>query len=227
MSKDSKHDKNKSDCTPSHDQGSADLQTALTQADDDRHDRDQEAADADQARTLETTIEAEAADMDHAQIHDFVQDDFFKKGHVWLKFRQLALNLVFLAVLVVPVLILFNSLTSGNLIDKLYFWTYSDGFDLTKYLQSAILLAIVFILVCSLAFLFRNNYRQQKVLPTRPTYDAEKMAERKAVLEKMYSERFGPQEMRERAKYYEVEGEQNIPDDMIHKLFKDGGVEIK
>lgn len=43
-------------------------------------------------------------------------------------------NFVFLAVLVVPIVILFNSLSSGRLINSFHYWTWADGFDLTDYL---------------------------------------------------------------------------------------------
>ena len=136
-------------------------------------------------------------------------------------------NFFFLAVLVVPIVILFNSLSSGRLINSFHYWTWADGFDLTDYLNSAILLAFVIILVCSLAFLFRNNYREQNVYPKKKTYDAKKLEERKAILDKMYSERFGDLKSRETVRYYAVDGEKNLPDCMIEDLFKENGVEIR
>lgn len=163
----------------------------------------------------------------HPQAKDFVQDNFFEKGHLLLKIRQVLFNLVFLAVLIIPIVILFNSLSKGSLISTLYYWTYSDGFDLTDYLNSAILLAFVVILVFSLGFLYRNNYREQNVYPHKKTYDAQKLAERKAILEDMYAERFGDSEFRENIRYYAVDGEKNIPEHMIEDLFKKNGVDIK
>lgn len=163
----------------------------------------------------------------HPQAKDFVQDNFFEKGFWILKIRQVLFNLVFLTVLIIPIVILFNSLSKGKLISTLYYWTYSDGFDLTDYLNSAILLAFVVILVFSLAFLYRNNYREQNVYPHKKTYDAQKLAERKAILEAMYAERFGDSEFRENIRYYAVDGEKNIPEHMIEDLFKKNGVDIK
>ena len=88
-------------------------------------------------------------------------------------------------------------------------------------------MAFVIILVCSLAFLFRNNYREQNVYPKKKTYDAKKLEERKAILDKMYSERFGDLKSRETVRYYAVDGEKNLPDRMIEDLFKENGVEIR
>lgn len=175
-------------------------------------------------RDREDTSDQSKTQLD---IKNFVQDQFFEKGHPWLKVRQVLVNLIFLAVLVVPVMILFNSLASGQLWTFLHHWTYQDGFALTNYLQSSILLAVVVILVLSLAFLLRNNYREQKVYPKKKTYDEEKLNKRKKILYKMYAERYGDREFRESTKYYAVDGERNIDDHLIEELFKDNGVEIK
>jgi hypothetical protein len=161
------------------------------------------------------------------QAHDFVQDKFFQKGNWWLKIRQVGVNLLFLAVLVLPILILFNSVSSRRIWTMLYHWTWRDGFQLTNYLESSILLAIVIVLVCSLGFLFRNNYRERHVYPKRKTYDEEKLKIRKAILNEMYTERFGDSAFRESTKYYAVDGEQNLEDHLVEALFKKGGVEIR
>lgn len=157
----------------------------------------------------------------------FVQDDFFEKGHWGLKIRQVLINFFFMAILVLPIMILFNSLANGSLWKNLYSWNYQDGFDLSSYLQSSILFAAVVILVLSLAFLFRNNYRGQNVYLKKKTYDEEKLEARKKVLNEMYTTRFGNQEFRETTRYFVVEGEQNLPDKFVSDLFKKNGVEIK
>ncbi|MDI6666371.1 hypothetical protein QMA56_01455 [Leuconostoc falkenbergense] len=160
-------------------------------------------------------------------VKNFVQDVFFDKGHWGLKLRQLGINFVFVIVLVLPVLILFNSLKNGKLWQSLYHWQYQDGFDLTKFLQASILIAIVVVLVCSLAFLARNNYREQKIYPNQMTYDVDKLQARKAVMDKLYRSRYGDKNFRESTKYYAVNEEQNIDDHLISDLFKESGVEIK
>lgn len=160
-------------------------------------------------------------------VKNFVQDDFLEKGNWGLKLRQLGINFVFVIVLVLPVLILFNSLKNGKLWQSLYHWQYQDGFDLTKFLQASILIAIVVVLVCSLAFLVRNNYREQKIYPNQITYDDDKLQARKAVMDKLYTSRYGDKNFRESTKYYAVNEEQNIDDHLISDLFKESGVEIK
>jgi ABC-type multidrug transport system fused ATPase/permease subunit len=173
--------------------------------------------------------EFRSQDDEHREsdMKDFVRDQFFEEGHVWLKARQIFMNLIFLTILVVPVLILFNSLTSGEIWEFLHYWTYQDGFALTDYLESSILLAVIIVLVLSLAFLLWNNYREQKVYPEKKTYDEKRLNKRKEILYGMYAERFGEKEFRESTKYYAVDGDKNIDDRLIEDLFKDNGVEIK
>lgn len=160
-------------------------------------------------------------------VKSFVQDRFFEKGNWWLKIRQILLNLVFLAILVIPIIILFNSILEGKISENFYFWSHQDGFDLADYLKSFILIAFIFVLVASLAFVFRNNHLEQKVYPKRKTYDEKKLEARKIILNEMYTERFGEQKFRESTRYYVVEGKQNLPDRMVDDLFKEGKVEIK
>ncbi|MFT8496564.1 hypothetical protein [Leuconostoc pseudomesenteroides] len=164
---------------------------------------------------------------DTQDVKNFVQDDFFDKGHWELKLRQFGINFAFLIVLVLPVLILFDSLQNGRFWQSLYHWHYQDGFDLTKFLQASILIAIVVVLVCSLAFLVRNNYREQKIYPNQMTYDEDKLQARKAVMNELYTSRYGDKNFRESTKYYAVNEEQNIDDHLISDLFKESGVEIK
>ncbi|MCH4169515.1 MAG: hypothetical protein LKF42_09680 [Streptococcaceae bacterium] len=158
---------------------------------------------------------------------NFVQDDFFEKGHWWLKIRQVFLNLIFLVVLILPIMILFNSIAEKRIWRALYFWQYQDGFELSNYLKSFIVLAFIVILVASLIFLFRNNYQEKKIYPKQQTYDSLKLQNRKQILEALYTERFGDSATRQQSKYYAIDGKQNFSDTLIEGLFKQEGVEIK
>lgn len=162
-----------------------------------------------------------------SKIKDFVQDNFFEKGHFWMKIRQISMSLVFLFVVIFPVFILFNSIIKKHLWKHLYYWKYNDSFQLTNHLKDFILLAFVFILVCSLVFLFRNNCMEQKVYPKKKTYNEQNLEKRKIIMNDMYTERFGDKEFRETTKFYAVDGIQNLPDQFVSDLFKKGGVEIK
>lgn len=158
---------------------------------------------------------------------NFVQDSFFEKGNLVLKIRQILINLIFLSVLILPIMILFNSISEKKIWKNFYYWTYQDGFQLTDYLTSSISIGFLVILVFSLGFLFRNNYYELKLYPKKIMYNKEKLEQRKIILNDVYTERFGSQEFRESAKYYAVDGTQNLPDHMISDLFKAGGVDIK
>lgn len=59
------------------------------------------------------------------------------------------------------------------------------------------------------------------------TYDEDKLQARKAVMNELYTSRYGDKNFRESTKYYAVNEEQNIDDHLISDLFKESGVEIK
>ena len=46
--------------------------------------------------------------------------------------------------------------------------------------------------------------------PNKKTYDVKKLEERKVILDKMYTERFGDLKTRETVRYYAVDGEKKL-----------------
>lgn len=155
---------------------------------------------------------------------DFVKDAFFESGHWLLKIREVAMTLLFWLFLVLPIIVLINSLSDTLHWENFYYWTYADGFELVDFLESSIFLAFLVILLFSIYFLLRNNHYEKHVYPNQKTYDEKELDERKEILEKMYKERFGEKGFRESTKFYTVEAEQNIKIGHVEKLFKDKGV---
>lgn len=156
----------------------------------------------------------------------FVHDRFFERGHLWLKVRETAIVLLITAFLVVPILVLINSTARTVVWENLYHWNYADGFDLARFLAWAISIIVVVVLVFSIYLLLRNNHRERKVYPHRKTYDVEGMERRKAILNQMYDERFGPEAVRHGSRYYVVAPEQNLPTGYLHDLFRKGGTDV-
>jgi len=154
---------------------------------------------------------------------DFVQDLFFEKGHLPMKIREVFVTLLYWIFLVLPILILFNSVSPHVIWQELYHWTYRDGFELTRFIELSILVAFLIILAFSIFFLLRNNYFEKHIYPNQLTYDEDELKLKKEILEKMYEERFGDKEFRESAKYYAVEGEQNLENGFVDDLLKKGG----
>ncbi len=171
------------------------------------------------ARHKELTTKDEATE-------GFVTDEFFERGHLWLKVRETAITLLITAFLVVPILVLLNSTAREVIWEGLYHWTYADGHELARFLVWAIAIIVLVVLVFSIYLLLRNNHRERKVYPYRKTYDVDGVEKRKAILNAMYDERFGPEDMRHAARYYVVAPEQNLPTGFIHDLFREGGTDV-
>lgn len=160
------------------------------------------------------------------QVKNFVQDQFFETGHWWLKTRQIIVNVCFLAFLVFPIGIFITFLTNHHVWHYLR-WNYETSFSLTRHLNEIILYLFVIVLVASLALVWRNNILEQKVYPQKATFNVQKMNQRKEIMERMYETRFGAKSFREATRYYVVEREQNLPNQLVPDLFKAGKVEIK
>ncbi|MDR0481856.1 MAG: hypothetical protein LBH13_01635 [Cellulomonadaceae bacterium] len=164
---------------------------------------------------------------DGRDVQDFVQDDYYADGHTFLKVREFVTAIFLWFILLAPIFILINSLAPTPIWPWLYHWDWSDGWDLSVYITIGTAIGFVVVLAFSIYFLVRNNIFEKHVYPSRKNYDYDSMLKRKAVLEAMYAERFGPDEERVSAMYYAVEGEQNIPEDLVDKLFDEGGCPIR
>ncbi|MCI1642339.1 MAG: hypothetical protein LKI58_09260 [Actinomyces sp.] len=159
-------------------------------------------------------------------VEGFVHDAFYERGHLWLKVRQTLVALVFWFVLLAPIVVLINSVSREESWEGIYRWTYADGYELVRFLVIAIAVIIVVVLGFSVYLLLRNNHREKKVYPSRTTYDAEGLARRRAILEAMYSERFGSDDARHGTRYYVVAPEQNLDTGYIRDLFRQGHTDV-
>jgi len=163
---------------------------------------------------------------DHRTDPDSTQVDRARRGHAWLKVREIVVTLLIAAFLVLPILVLINSTARHVLWEGLYHWSYADGRELARFLVWAIAVIVVVVLVFSIYLLLRNNHRERKVLPYRKTYDVDGVAKRKAILGQMYDERFGPEEVRHGARYYVIAPEQNLPTTYLYDLFREAGTDV-
>jgi len=160
-------------------------------------------------------------------VKNFVQDKFYARhGNALLKFREFVSSLLLWLLLIAPIVILFNSLSTGDLWRDVYFWTYQDGFVLANFISLSTLFGLVLGLVFSIGFVIRTNHYVTKVLPNKITYDQEGLKKREAVLEEIYTERFGDETFRENVRFYSVKPEQNFDNSFVRDTFKKEGCDF-
>ncbi len=153
----------------------------------------------------------------------FVHDAYFERGHWGLKLRQAVVTTLIGAYLVFPVLVVLNSVGEHEVWSNVYSWTYVDAARLAGFLARATGIIVVVVLAFSIYLLVRNNHREKHVYPKKKVYDEAGLVRRKEILERMYAERFGDDEVRHGSRYYVVAPEQNLPTHFVSGLLEKGG----
>lgn len=156
----------------------------------------------------------------------FIEDEFFEKGHVGLKIRQVLITILAWIGFFLPfLLVLFPILFWHN-------WAIVfDVFDLAirifKIMDDFLYIALPLILIYLILLTFKNNRRYKKVLQKEITYDEETLEIRKEVVEAFMTERFGDKAFRQSQKFVSIPEEKNLSDTCIRDLYKDSGVDLK
>ncbi len=70
-----------------------------------------------------------------------------------------------------------------------------------------------------------QNRRRERLAEQWPTFNPINQRKRESRLEKFMTDRFGDEEFRENVKYYEVEPEQNLDTDEIHRLYQEANLD--
>ncbi|MFV0559220.1 MAG: hypothetical protein ACK5NA_00685 [Enterococcus sp.] len=148
-----------------------------------------------------------------------VKDEFYEKN-MWLKIRQSVIACIAWGGVILPFAWLFfvrkEKLVEGNYPNILFSKEVNYFNHITFYLVLFFLILLLFFI----ALTFWNNRQFKKKFQKRSTYDTKRVAERKALLEKAYVERFGSKEERMNVRYYSVKEEQNLATHFVQELYQ-------
>lgn len=155
-----------------------------------------------------------------------VLDNYFNKKHHVLKIGQTVIAVLGWLGVVLPFVWSSIPFVSPKFAGKHSFYTYLEEFQLLKLLVPFLALSFVFILIFYLCLTIWNNHRFRHLLQKEKLYNEERLEKRTQLLENAYTERFGPKEIRYKAKFYSVSEEQNFDKDFVKNLYKENGVEL-
>jgi hypothetical protein len=153
-------------------------------------------------------------------LKNFIKDDFFGKGHLFTKAWQFFITLIMWLPVLLPIIITANSTIFRKSENTFYRWDYQGGFRLYQHLTVELALFLVAIFIVAILLAHRTNYRTEHMYQQKIMYNEAKLAEKSALLEEFYDERFGNASFRENVKFYSVASEQNMPDDFVRKEFQ-------
>ncbi|MTD41863.1 hypothetical protein GIX45_25240 [Erwinia sp. CPCC 100877] len=150
----------------------------------------------------------------------FIKDDFFSKGHLFTKIRQIFFTVIMWVPVLLPIIITANSTVFRKVEDHFYRWNYRGGFVLYRDLTAELVLFLIAVVVIAFLLAHRNNYRMEHYYKQKKMYDEAKLEQKAAALETIYTERFGDQAFRENVTYYSVAPEKNLTDDLVKETFQ-------
>lgn len=155
-----------------------------------------------------------------------VQDNFFANGSTPYKAGQTAVSVFGWLVLLFPLLIMINSIFPEPLFSFIYHWSGKQGRLFLEYVSMVAFAAIVIFIPVSIFLVKINNKVETEELAKRKFYDETRTEARLALMDEIYTERFGGKQFRENTDYYIVQPEQNFSKKYIKARYKDNEKEL-
>ena len=122
--------------------------------------------------------------------------------------------------MIVPVVITATALWAQSDPRVPHLWTDPEGsFEIT-FLAAVLLYSLAMARLFAVSMTIIQNRRRERLAEQWPTFNPINQRKRESRLEKFMTDRFGDEEFRENVKYYEVEPEQNLDTDEIHRLYQ-------
>ena len=154
---------------------------------------------------------------------DVTIDWFFGEGHLATKVRQLVLVLVGWFFTLLPVVVTASALVHRD--DQTTgWWGYHEGFAMWD--RTMVLLGILLVMFVvgflALHVLHRATLKERN---RRATYDEERLALRLAIAERMYADRYGPEELRRELRTVPVQPYADIETYELRGLYRAQGVD--
>ena len=152
---------------------------------------------------------------------DVTVDWFFGRGRAGVKLRQGLLLLVAWFFAILPIVVTASALLHRD-DPNAGWWNYEEGFELwdrtIAYLAIIVAILIVFFLVFHL--LHRSTLKKRNAIHT---YDAERLARRLEVADAWYSDKYGPEQLRQEQRRIQIEPYADIETYELRGLYESNG----
>ncbi|WP_373841725.1 ABC transporter permease [Limosilactobacillus sp.] len=159
---------------------------------------------------------------EHRMGHRNFYDDFFERGHWWLKIRQVLVALLCWLIFIIPCYVTIMTyrahLTHGR--HGFFFWRYWEGFQEIDFLIVFLTFALGMIAVFCLAVGFIQNQRRHGLVEKWPMIDLDENQRKIDAAENFMTKRFGPAKKRHAVRYYVVQPEQNLTKNQLKTIIE-------
>lgn len=157
---------------------------------------------------------------------ELVEDAFFEKGHLGVTIKQSLLTIVFWGTVILPFIWLLFPLVKPHLAAQVHFRMYLEEFLTFRFLTLFLPISFILLAIFFVCLTIRNNHNFENKLYKEILHDEERADKRTALMENLYTERFGSKETRESLRFYSVPEELNLETDTIRELYKQEGVAL-
>lgn len=148
------------------------------------------------------------------------EDDFFEKGHFWLKLRTIVLTIIAWLGVIIPIYWTVTSTLLRNHKNVKPVWNYQEGIDTFYFLLKVFFLFFVGATIFTVIMTLRSNRQIKDRYSQEFTYDFDAMLKKRRALDKFYTARFGPTTVRTVTKTYVVPAEKNITKEELNDVLK-------
>lgn len=156
----------------------------------------------------------------------FIEDQFFEKGHGVLKLRQIIMTVLAWIGFFVPfILVLFPILFMRERV--IIFEAFQTVLRMFRILSVFFIILSCLTIIIFVWMTYRNNRRYTEVLGKTVTYNEEKVAIRKAAIDQFATERFGSKAARETQRFTSIPEEKNLDTSTISDIYEEKGVPLQ
>ncbi|WP_283583256.1 ABC transporter permease [Limosilactobacillus difficilis] len=148
------------------------------------------------------------------------QDDYFEKGHWWLKIVQTVVMLLAWLAFFVPIIITGATYWAYRSHGRhgYDFWHYAEGFAELDFLMVFLTFAAGMIAVFCLAMSFIQWRRSKGLVNTWPMFNIIQNQQKSQRAEDFMQARFGSQAFRQRQRFYTVQPDQNLTKNQLKAI---------
>ena len=146
-------------------------------------------------------------------------DEYFEKDHWLLKIRQTLMSLIGWLAVIIPIVITITSFWASFNPRVPHIWSYHEGILEIKFIGIILLFAFVMSGIFSISMTIIQNRKRQRLVQQWPTFNPINQKKRENTIDTFIDKRFGNKEFRENVRTYNVQPEQNLDTDEIHKLY--------
>lgn len=165
------------------------------------------------------TTKKEPTEKEEQDPQQLYTDKYFEKGHWLLKIWQTFIAIIGWIAVIIPIAITVTSFWASFDERIPHLWSYPEGIHEIRFIGTLLLFCLVLAFIYSVSMTIIQNRKRDRLVEQWPTFNPINQKKREKTIDAFFDQRFGDREFRENVRTYNVQPEQNLDTDEIHKLY--------